>query len=227
MVKHQRQPSNFSSTHKPRFVLIALVAISLLLGGAQLLAAEELAVAKLDNKERVKRLQDIAINTDGWYMNVPGMQSGVSGDGLQTAGYSALQKDMLEVMRELAANSDNKLALNRLQIIQDRVENRILANLDAGYVYASGVYIEMLEDIAPGSDIIADYRQQVADIKTFKELSQKFELALEDQRLQAPHNDCASYYLQQMRQLQYADAGKIAEMESRFSVTQQLAVNGP
>jgi hypothetical protein len=195
------------------------------LTATQLLAAEEIEAAKLDNSERIKRLQDIAINTDGWYMNMPGMQSGISRNGLQTAGYSALQQNMLEVMRDLAKDPNNKLALNRLEIIRDRVENRILSNLDAGYLYATGVYIDMLEDVAPDSDKIPVYKLQVADIKAFNELSRKFDQALAENRLQTPEDNCASHFLKLMQQLQYADADKIAEVESRFSASQQIALN--
>mgnify|MGYP005841551719 CR=1 FL=1 len=204
----------------------ALVSIMLLLCCTQLLAADELAAVKLDNQERIKRLQDITINSDGWYMNIPDIQSGSSRSGLQTAGYSVLQKDMLDVMRELAANPDNKSALNRLQLIQDRVESRILANLDAGYLYAADVYIDMLQDIVPESDKVADYRQHIADFRAFDQLSLKFDQALADSRLHVPEDDCASYYLAQMLRLRYADADKIAEVKSRLRASQQLARNG-
>ncbi len=198
----------------------------LVLVSSQLQAADQLEAARLDNKERVQRLQDIAINSDGWYVNLPLMQSGTASSGLQSAGYSALQKDMLAVMHDLSDDPRNAVALNRLAIIKDRVENRILANLDAGYLYAAGVYIDMLADIAPDSDKVTEYRQHVADIKAFRELSQKFDAALADNRLQTPEADCASYYLEQMRALRFVDADKIAAAESRFKASQQIALNG-
>jgi len=226
MTSHVSQHSQNLASMLLRLAQVFLLTALICLCAAPLASADELEAARLDQSERIKRLQDIAINTDGWYMNMAGMQSRISRSGLQTAGYSALQKDMLEVMRDLAENPNNRLALNRLEIIKDRVENRILANLDAGYLYATGVYIDMLQDIAPDSEKVILYRQQVADIKAFNELSRKFDQALAENRLSAPEDNCASYYLQQMRQLQFADADKIAEVEARLSASQQIAFNG-
>jgi len=209
----------------PILYTLALL-LGLLLTSFLASAAEELAVAKLDNKERIKRLQDLSMNTEGWYMTMPTMQSGSTRTGLQTAGYSALHQDMLEAMNDLADDANKELALNRLENIRDRVENRIMANLDAGYLYAAGVYIDMLADIAPGDDEVSLFRQQVADRKAFKAFVKKFDAALADNRLQSPASDCASHYLEQMRQLQHVDAEKLTAVENRFKDRQQLAMNG-
>jgi len=226
MAKYTHNTTSFHLHAARMFSVLAACTVMIVLNATQLLAADEIEAAKLDNSERIKRLQDITINTDGWYMNLSGMQSGISRSGLQTAGYSALQQDMLDVMRVLADDPDNKLALNRLEIIRDRVENRILSNLEAGYFYATGVYIDMLEDIAPDSDKIPSFKQQIVDNKAFNELSRKFDLALAENRLQAPEGDCASHFLKLMQQLQYVDADKIAEIESRLSASQLIALNG-
>ncbi len=206
------------------YILILLV--GLLLSSFMANADEKLEAAKLDNQERIKRLSDIPMNTEGWYMTMPTMQSSSSRTGLQTAGYSALHEDMLEAMNDLADDANKELALNRLENIRDRVENRIVANLDADYLYAAGVYIDMLEDIAPRDDKITMFRQQVADRKAFKAFVEKFDAALAENRLQSPASDCASHYLEQMRQLQYSDAAKLAEAEARFKRSTQLAMNG-
>ena len=202
-------------------LLVGLLLISILAN-----ADEELEVAKLDNQERIKRLQDISMNTEGWYMTMPSMQSSSGRTGLQTAGYSALNEDMLEAMNDLADDASKELALNRLENIRDKVENRIMANLDAGYLYAAGVYIDMLADIAPGNDKVTLFRRQVVDRKAFKAFVEKFDAALAENRLQSPASDCASHYLEQMRQLQYLDTEKLAEAEARFKHSKQLAMNG-
>jgi hypothetical protein len=216
---------NQPKQRRPLLYTLALL-LGLLLNSFLANADEELEVAKLDNHERIKRLQDLSMNTEGWYMTMPTMQSSSSRTGLQTAGYSALHEDMLEAMNDLADDASKELALNRLENIRDRVENRIMANLDAGYLYAAGVYIDMLEDIAPGDNEVTLFRQQVTDRKAFKAFVEKFDAALADNRLQSPASDCASHYLEQMRQLQHVDAEKLTAVENRFKHRQQLAMNG-
>jgi len=188
--------------------------------------ADDVASSSLQQSERIKRLQDIAINTDGWSMTMAGMQPGLNAGSTPVAGYSALQNEMHAVMTVLAKDQDNEEALNRQELLKDRVENRILANLDAGYLYATGVYIDMLHDIAPHSEKVILYRQQVADIKSFNELSRKFDQALAENRLSVPQSNCAQYYLQQIKRLQFVDADKVSAAEARLRTSQQLAFNG-
>jgi len=206
--------------------VISVLLFSLLLSSYLVNAAEQPDTAKSHHKQRIQRLQDISINTTDWDITMPTVLSSKSGTGLQTNGYSALQQDLQEAKHDLAGNSSNELALNRLENIRDRVENRIMANLDAGYLYAAGVYIDMLADIAPGDDEVTLFRQQVADRKAFKAFVEKFDAALADNRLQSPASDCASHYLEQMRQLQHVDAEKLTAVENRFKHHQQLAMNG-
>ncbi len=205
-------------------LFLSILVLTMMFSGI-VFAADDIVAAKLDNTERVKRLQDITINTEDWFMSMPTLQSGISKSGLQTAGYSALQKDMLDVMYELSSNPQNTMALNKLEIIRDRVENRVLANLDAGYLYAASIYLGMLKDIDPKSPKILEYQQQVDDKKAFRDLSEKFQAALDDNRVFAPEGDCASEFLQQMQALKYVDVDKLDEAISKLDARRQVAQN--
>jgi len=98
-----------------------------------------------------QRFRDALDTSSDWDIAVPTLQSpsGMdaaiqSGTALDSAAYLAIDRELRGVMRRLERDPSDPETLGQLETLRERLRQRVAINLEAGFPYAAGVYIELL-----------------------------------------------------------------------------------
>lgn len=120
--------------------------------------------------QRIQRLQDISAATMNWNLALPVVQDSAVQQLLQTETYQRLSQELSTIkLKTLLNNTENKGApdavieehaalMQRLDQLQDEIRARIESNINAGYYYAAGVYIDLYEEAGGDRSVSKELR---------------------------------------------------------------------
>ena len=114
------------------------------------------------DNDRIARLSDSLDNGSDWEIAMPSVGAPMSfedavrsGQALQSDVYRELHADLQDALRASPEESGEVLSA-----LRERLRDRVQTNAELGYIYAAGVYIEMLELAgAPDEEIRALTRE--------------------------------------------------------------------
>lgn len=129
----------------------ALIGALCTLSGGPVPAQQASIVSSVSETEgasqRVERLSDSLDQGSDWVIGMPRVEEPTSfedavrsGQALNSAAYRQLHGELQDALRASPAESEDALAE-----LRERLRNRVETNAALGYIYAAGVYIEMLE----------------------------------------------------------------------------------
>jgi hypothetical protein len=148
--------------HRFWYRLLAMVVVLLLgssdQGQAQASTNHDEFSGHGETRQRIQRLQDLSAVGMGWNPALPQLDTTGAQRGLQTSAYRLLRAELMLLTAFLAddasltadAGSDDETRLppqlaQRFSALQTTIRARAEANINAGYYYAAGVYIDMFE----------------------------------------------------------------------------------
>lgn len=98
-----------------------------------------------------ERFRDALDSGSDWDIAVPDLQSQrgfdaaiQAGTALESEAYLSLDRELRGIMRRLERDPADRDSLARLESLRERLRQRVGINLEAGFPYAAGVYIELL-----------------------------------------------------------------------------------
>lgn len=168
--------------------------------------------------DRVARLLDSLGNGSDWEIGMPrvdepmGFEDAVrSGEALESAAYRELHGVLQDALRAPPEASEAALA-----VVRERLRNRVETNAALGYIYAAGVYIEMLELAGAPEEDIRTLTRELDQSREFEADLERFERALAESRLRTPRDDSAAFWLEQLRETPGADSERVRLAEERL-----------
>ena len=170
------------------------------------------------DSDRIARLSDSLGNGSDWEIGMPrvdepmGFEDAVrSGEALESAAYLELHGELQDALRASPAASEAALAA-----LRERLRGRVETNTSLGYVYAAGVYIEMLELAGAPEEDLRILTRELEQRREFESAVDRFDRALGESRLRVPRQDSAVYWLERMRVSQGADPERVRLAEERL-----------
>ena len=98
-----------------------------------------------------ERFRDVLGSGSDWDIAVPDLQSPrgfeaaiQAGTALNSTTYLQLDRELRSVLRRLELDPLEADSIAQLEILRERLRQRVAVNLEAGFPYAAGVYIELL-----------------------------------------------------------------------------------
>jgi hypothetical protein len=168
--------------------------------------------------DRITRLSDSLGNGTDWEIGMPRVDRPMafedavrSGEALDSPTYLELHGDLQDALRATPEASEAALAA-----LRERLRERVESNAALGYIYAAGVYIEMLELAGAPEEEIRALSRRLEQRRAFEADLERFERALDASRLRAPREDSAVYWLEQMRASDGADPERVRLAEERL-----------
>lgn len=143
--------------------LIVMAVVLLLLGSsdqgqAQASTNHDELSGHSETRQRIQRLQDLSAAGMDWNPALPQLDTSGGQGGMQTSAYRLLRAELMSLTAQLndasslasGANSADQPRLpaelaQRFTALQSAIRARVEANIEAGYFYAAGVYIDMFE----------------------------------------------------------------------------------
>lgn len=149
--------------HRFWYRLIVMAVVLLLLGSsdqgqAQASTNHDELSGHSEIRQRIQRLQDLSAAGMDWNPALPQLDTAGGQGGLQTSAYRLLRAELMSLTALL--NDDSSLLAGagsvdgsrlpaelaqRFAALQTAIRARAEANINAGYFYAAGVYIDMFE----------------------------------------------------------------------------------
>ncbi len=110
---------------------------------------------------RPERFNDALGGNEEWDITVPGSPPAgdfrsvvLSGAALESTRYLEILGEFRRVIAGFERNPSGAEERTRLARLQQQLRQRVQLNMDAGYFYAAGVYIELLEASGASADEI-------------------------------------------------------------------------
>jgi len=117
-----------------------------------------------------RRLNDAVNGGIDWQIGIPELgrpgdfQTAIrTGTALNSAIYHELDRELRRVNRRLEFDPDDPAAQRARLALRERLRDRVSINLDAGYFYAAGVYIELLETTGVTAEEIGQLTQTLRE----------------------------------------------------------------
>lgn len=183
-------------------------------------AADRPALDEDPSDSRVARLQDALRHGGDWDIGMPELEP--SGDfeaavrdgrALESEIYRELDGELRRLTRRLAADPDDSTALAESAALRERLRERVESNLRLGYLYAAGVYVEMLDIAGAEPATVRDLTRRVQARRDFERAAERFDAALAESRIESPPGDNARFWLGRMRAAADADSERLAAAE--------------
>lgn len=102
--------------------------------------------------EAPRRLTDAVRNDSDWQIGIPEVDNSTdfqaairAGTALRSEFYRELDRELRRINGLLDQNPEDAAARQAREALRERLRERVSINLDAGYFYAAGVYIELLK----------------------------------------------------------------------------------
>lgn len=166
--------------HRLWYRLIVMAVVLLLLGSsdqgqAQTSTNHDALSDHSETRQRVQRLQDLSAAGMDWNPALPQLDTTGTLGGLQTSAYRRLHAELMSLTALL--NDDSRLAAGagsadeprlpaelaqRFAALQTAIRARAEANINAGYFYAAGVYIDMFEQARGAPTVSRELRTLLA-----------------------------------------------------------------
>jgi len=152
---------------------------------------------------RVRRLGD-AGSSEGWSLDIPSdlrVRAPEVDVPVITTPDAALNDRLLAVMTVLASDPQDVDSLTALEDIKQTVEGRIDAAIADNDPNTAAAYIGVMQELQPDRARLQEHREQLVQLRELRDLNNRFQDAIADQRLLGANADSAQGLLQQMQQL--------------------------
>lgn len=186
-------------------------------------AADRPALDDDPSDARVARLQDALRNGGDWDIGMPELEPAGDfeaavrdGRALDSEVYRELDGELRRLTRRLASEPGDATALDELAALRGRLRERVESNLRLDYLYAAGVYVEMLDMAGAEPVTVRDLTRRVQARRAFERAAERFDAALAESRIESPPGDNARFWLSRMRALADADSARLEAAEQRF-----------
>jgi len=170
-------------------------------------ASDEAASVEQASEEetarRVRRLGDSASN-EGWSLGIPSdlrVRAPEVDVTVITTPDPDLNDRLLAVMTVLASNPQDADSLTALEQIKQTVSSRIDAAIAAVDLNAAASYIGVMQELEADRPGLEAAREQLTQLRALRDLNNRFEDAIADQRLLGSGDNSARGLLQAMQDL--------------------------
>lgn len=166
----------------PAILLFSLSALAGTSGAAQ--ESTSRGIGETPRGDRVVRFQDSLATSDDWDIDVPAIETELlvdssaeqsfvesvrAGRALNSEAYLAMDRELRQVRRQLQQNPGNETAEQQLAEIRRALIERIEINMRFDYLYAAGVYVELLRQADGAAETVAGLSRKISEKRTLEQ----------------------------------------------------------